>query len=59
MQYSGHGCDVSPYTYAYEAINSVPIDTAGTAWTSTETGETYILVFHEGLCMVDQMEHPC
>ena len=43
MQYSGRDCDMSPYTDAYEAINSVPIATAGTAWTSTETGETYIL----------------
>ena len=57
MQYSGRECDVSPYTDAYESINSVPIATAGTAWTSTETGETYILVFHEGLCVGYQMEH--
>ena len=57
MQYSGRECDMSPYTDAYEAIKSVPIATAGTAWTSTETGETYILVFHEGLWMGDQMEH--
>ena len=45
------------YTDTYEAIKSVPIATAGTSWTSTETGETYILVFHEGLWMGDQMEH--
>ena len=36
IQYSGRECDVSPYTDAYEAIKSVPIATAGTAWTSTE-----------------------
>ena len=47
MQYSGSQCDVSPYTDAYEAVKSVLIATAGTAWTSTEIGETYILVFHE------------
>ena len=40
MQYSGRECDMLPYTDAYEAIKSVPIATAGTAWTSTETGET-------------------
>ena len=57
MQYSGRECDVSPYIDTYEAINSVPIATASTACTYTETGETYILVFHEGLWMVDQMEH--
>ena len=48
---------MSPYTDAYEDIKSVRIATSGTAWTSTETGETYILVFHEGLWMRDQMEH--
>ena len=57
MQYFGRECDVTPYTDAYEAIKSVPIATAGTAWTSTETGKIYILVFHEGLWMGDQMEH--
>ena len=48
---------MSPYMDAYEDIKSVPIATAGTAWTSTDTGETYILVFHEGLWMGYQMEH--
>ena len=57
MKYSGHECDVSPYTDDYEAIKGVPIATAVTAWTSTETGETYILVFHEELWIGDQMEH--
>ena len=57
MQYSGRDCDVSPYTDACEAIKSVLIATAGTAWTSKDTGETYILVFHEGFQMGDQMEH--
>ena len=59
MQYSGPECDVSPYTDAYEAIKSVPIATAGTAWTSTETGETYMIVFHEGICMGYQWNTPC
>ena len=57
MQYSGRECDVSPYTDAYEAIKSFPTAAAGTAWTSTETSETYILVLHEGLWMGYQMEH--
>ena len=57
MQYSGRQCDVSPYTDAYEAIKSVPIATAGTAWTSAATGETYILVFHKGLWIGYHMEH--
>ena len=48
---------MSQYTDAYEDIKSVPISTAGTVWTSTETGETYILVFHEVLWMGYQMKH--
>ena len=55
MQYYGRECDVSPYTDAYEAIKSIPIATAATPWTSTEIGETYIIVFHEGLWTGDQM----
>ena len=55
MQYYGRECDVLPYMDAYEAIKSVPIAIAGTAWTSTETGETYILVFHKGRWMGNQM----
>ena len=57
MQYTGRECDVSPYMDTYEDIKSVPIATTGTAWTSTETGETYIHLFHEGIWMGDHMEH--
>ena len=57
IQYSGRKCDVSPYTDDYEAIKSVPIANAGTAWTSKDTIDTYILIFHEGFWMRDQMEH--
>ena len=57
LHFTGRECDVSPYTDSYEAIKSVRIATAGTAYTSQETGQTYILVFHEGLWMGDKMEH--
>ena len=57
MGYTGRECDVSPYTETYDAIKSVPIVTAATAWTCTSTGTTFILIFHEGLWMADQMEH--
>ena len=46
-----------PYTDTYESIKRVPIAKAGTAWTSPETGATYILVFNEGLWMGDKMDH--
>lgn len=57
MSFSGRECDVSPFTDSYNKINSVPIASAATAWTSSDTGTTYILVFHEGLWMPEQMEH--
>ena len=48
---------MSPYTETYDSIKSVPIAKAGTAWTSPESGTTFILVFNEGLWMGDKMEH--
>ena len=57
LHFTGRECDVSPYTDTYESIKSVPIARAGTAWTSQETGSTYILVFNEGLWMGDKMKH--
>ena len=57
LNYTGQECDVSPYTDTYEYIKSVSIAKAGTAWTSPETGSTYILVFNEGLWMGDKMDH--
>jgi hypothetical protein len=57
MHYTGKECDVSPYTEAYEAIKSVPIVQAATAYDDTETGESTILIMNEAIWMGDQMEH--
>ena len=57
MQYTDRECDVSPYTDTYEDIKNVPIVTGGTAYTSQTSGETFILVMHEGLWMGDQMDN--
>ena len=57
LAFTGRECDVSPYTDTYDSIKSVPIAKAGTAWTSPESGTTFILVFNEGLWMADKMEH--
>jgi hypothetical protein len=57
LHYTGRECDVSPYTDAYEAIKSVPIVQAGTAYDNPETGETFILVFNEAIWMGDKMDH--
>jgi len=39
------------------SIPNVPIVHAATAWQSNETGQTYILVFHEALWMGHSLEH--
>ena len=57
MHFTGSKCDVSLYTDAYNTIKIVSIVTSGTVYTSRETGQTYILVFHEGLWMRYQMEN--
>ena len=57
MHYTGKECDVSPYTDTYEAIKSVPIVQAGTAYNNAETGDTLILVFNEAIWMGDKMDH--
>jgi hypothetical protein len=57
IYYTGKQCDVTPYTDAYEAIKSVPIVRAGTAYDHPETGETFIIVFNEAIWMGDKMDH--
>ena len=57
VHFTGRECDVSPYTDAYETIKSIKIACAGMAWMSSALGETYILVFNEGLWMGDKMDH--
>ena len=57
MHFTGKECDVSPYTDAYEAIKSVPIVQAATAYDNPETGETSILILNEAIWMGDKMDH--
>jgi hypothetical protein len=57
IHFTGKECDVMPYTDTYEAIKSVPIVKAGTAYSHPETGETFILVFNEAIWMGDKMDH--
>ena len=55
LHYTGRECDVLPYTDTYESVKGVPIVSAATAWTCQQSGQTYILVFHEGLWMGESM----
>ncbi len=57
LQYTGQECDVSPYSDDYDSIKNVPIVNAATAWQSTITGQTFILVFNEALWMGDTLPH--
>jgi hypothetical protein len=57
LQYTNRECDVAPYSDSYEPICNVPIVTGATAVTSSETGETIILVFHEAIWMGNRLEH--
>ncbi len=57
LHFTGSECDVSPYTDSYEAIKSVPIVQAATAYDNPETGETTILILNEAIWMGDKMEN--
>ena len=41
--------DVVPYHEEYDAKKDVPIVSAATAWTHPDTGETFILDYHQAL----------
>ena len=55
LQYTVKECDVSPYRDDYESIKGVPIACTETVWKSPDKGQTYILVLHEALWMVDTL----
>jgi hypothetical protein len=57
FDHTGRDCDVSPFTEVYKSISNVPIVSGATAWTWQETGDTFVLVFHEALWMGDVMDH--
>lgn len=57
LSYTGRECDVAPYSDDYDAVENVSIVAAATAWTCQESGETFILVFNEGLWMPKSMPH--
>ncbi|KAI2503235.1 Reverse transcriptase (RNA-dependent DNA polymerase) [Fragilaria crotonensis] len=52
------GCDVTPYNAdIYAPERNVPIISGATAWTSHESGQTYILVVNEGLWFGDKLQN--
>ena len=49
IELTGEVVDVVPYHEEYDAKKDVPIVSAATAWTHTDTGETFILDYHQAL----------
>jgi len=54
--FTEHTCDVTPYTDAYDSMN-VTVASAATAYDNPITGETTILVFHQGLWFGNKLSH--
>ena len=50
LAYTGRECDVYAYSSILDAVTGVLIVSGATAWTHPETGETFVLIVHEGLC---------
>lgn len=49
--------DVLPYDTTYPATKDVPIVSGATAWDNPYTGETVILIIHEGLYYGRHLDH--
>jgi len=58
FSYTGRVCDVSPYNSdQYEPEKNVPIISGATAYTCQHSGQTYILIIHEGLWLGPKLSH--
>jgi hypothetical protein len=55
VQFTGEHCEVSPFSEQYDKMVNVPVASAATAWDDTDTGETTILLFHQGLWFGDNL----
>jgi len=58
LSYTGRVCNVSPYNLEqYESEKNVPIISGATAYTCQNSGQTFILVIHEGLWLGPKLNH--
>jgi hypothetical protein len=55
--FTGTTCEVSPFTDEYESMKDAPVITAATAWTNDNSGETFILLFHQVLWYGNKLSH--
>ena len=56
LQDTGKTVSVEPFLSQYEPVTDIPIGTCITAYDHEETGETYILLFHQALYFGDRLE---
>jgi hypothetical protein len=56
-EFTGTTCEVSPFTNEYESMKDVPVVSAATAWTNEDSGETFILLFHQVLWYGSKLPH--
>ena len=49
MYFTGKGCDIAPYTDAYEKMKSVPVVQEATSYYNPNTGETMILILNKDI----------
>jgi hypothetical protein len=49
IHFTGETCDVSPFSEQYTTMANLPIVLAATAWEYPDTGQSIILIFHQGL----------
>jgi hypothetical protein len=57
VYFTGELCEVSPFSSEYTTMADVPVASAATAWDDPDTGQTTILVFHQGLWFGDKLEN--
>jgi hypothetical protein len=55
--FTGITCEVLHFTDEYESMKDVPVVSAATAWTDDNSGETFILLFHQVLWYGNKLSH--
>ena len=55
IEFTGEQCEVAPFSSEYTTMDNIPVATAATAWDDPTTGETIILLFHQGLWFGDKL----
>ena len=55
--YTQQECTVAPFSQTYQPIERVPIVTGATAYDDAQTGQVFLLIFHQSLFFGDQLDH--